>query len=539
LSETEVNRTPTHVHSGSRIESQRALLKKIAACMHVLGLVSLFLVALFMCAPVTTAAMWNKTYGDSTWNVASSVVPADGGGYVIAGYTGYTLSDGRSHVWLFKIDNSGDVLWDRTFGGFYSDYAYSLVKTDDGGYAVAGPTMSYNTGDMGSDFWLIKTDSEGIRQWDMTYGGADDDETRCVVQTSDGGYALAGYTHSRGNGYSDFWLVKCDANGNEQWNKTYGGSNYDSAGSVVQTADGGFVLVGSTESYGVGKRELWVVRTDFLGNALWNKTYGGPERDVGVCVIRTTQGGYIIAGYRDYSFDLNTGKAWLIKIHEDGTAVWNRTYEGENHCSASAVIETSDGQYVVSGTMDGDVWIAKIDALGNLQGTRTYGGANNDRAEYVIETGDGDYLLAGYTFSLVDTEMGEAWLIKTDIPKLPPPDIAPPTISILSPENKTYAVNEVPLILAINEATSWIGYSLDGSANVTVAGNTVLSGLSEGPHSIVVYAKDTSENSGSSELICFCIETPQSFPIAMVAIAGIAAAVGGGLLLFFTRLRKK
>jgi hypothetical protein len=202
------------------------------------------------------------------------VIQTSDGGYVPVGRTD-SFGAGSWDFWLVKTDALGVMQWNRTYGGAHYDYAFSVVQTTDGGYAMAGYTQSFGAGS--SDAWLVKTDSSGNVQWSRTYGGTDSDDAWSVVQTADGGYALAGQQRSLTTaGWYDFWLVKTDANGNMQWNKTYGRINWDIAYSVVQTKDGGYVLAGSTES--PGAFDAWLVKTDENGNIQWNKTYGGPGR---------------------------------------------------------------------------------------------------------------------------------------------------------------------------------------------------------------------------------------------------------------------
>jgi len=216
----------------------------------------------------------------------------------------YTQSSATSTV-LF-ID------WDKTYGGVSGDEALSVVQTSDGGYAIAGRTTSF--GASSSDFWLVKTDPAGNIVWSQIYGGADYERAESVVQTTDGGYAIAGCTTSFGAGIWDYWLVKTDSTGNMQWSETYGGTGHDLASSVVQTTDGGYAIAGYTTSFGAGGDDFWLVKTDSTGNMLWNHTYGGEGNDEALSVVQTNDGGYAIAGYTT-SFDPNaTSDAWLIKL---------------------------------------------------------------------------------------------------------------------------------------------------------------------------------------------------------------------------------
>ncbi len=189
------------------------------------------------------------------------------------------------------------------------------METSEGGYALAGDTSSFGAGDM--DFWLVKTDSDGNEQWNQTYGGADLDSANSMIQTGDGGYAIAGHTSSFGGGGPDFWLVKTDSNGNMHWNQTYGGTNYDFAYSVVQTGDGGYAIAGHTESFGVGAYDLWLVKTDSDGNEEWNQTYGGTDSDSAYSMVQTSSGGYAIAGSTN-SFGAGDMDFWLVKTDSNG-----------------------------------------------------------------------------------------------------------------------------------------------------------------------------------------------------------------------------
>jgi predicted secreted protein len=212
-----------------------------------------------------------------------------------------------------------------------------LVQTSDGGYVITGDTDSYGTG--GVDLWIVKTDTDGNMQWSKTFGGLVYDSGYSVVQTNDGGYALAGYTASFGSSY-DFWLVKTDTNGNLIWAKTYGGTSDDYAYSVVQTNDGGYALAGYTNSIGAGSSDAWLVKTDANGNTQWNKTYGGASTDYAYSVIQAKDGAYAIAGHTS-SFsssmdilltktDVEAGLVWAdstantITLYRSATdAYWN------------------------------------------------------------------------------------------------------------------------------------------------------------------------------------------------------------------------
>jgi hypothetical protein len=313
--------------------------------------------------------------------------------------------------------------WNKTYGGTNDDCVNWMVQTSDGGYALAGETTSYGAGD--SDFWLVKTDASGDLLWSKTYGGAGDDYASCVVQTSDGGYALAGKTPS----FSDEawitkgWLVKTDADGNMLWNQTYDRTGYESgagAFSVVQTSDGGYALAGTVIFDDPFQPNImhdgWLVKTDASGNMMWNQTYSRPDSSDSIrCVIQSRDGGYVLAG--GTGFFGAPSQFWLVKTDASGILLWNQTGSlGWLHC----VVETGDGGYVVAGRTSGDgnvvldAWLAKIDEDGNMLWNQVYGGAEEDFASYVLKTRDGGYILSGYTRSFGAGE-SDAWLVKTDM----------------------------------------------------------------------------------------------------------------------------
>jgi len=342
---------------------------------------------------------WTKIYGGNDNDGAYSLVQTSDGGYAIAGYTA-SFGAGNEDFWLVKVDSSGNHQWNKTYGGTSDDQAFSLVQTGDGGYAIAGYTSSYGAGS--ADFWLVKTDSVGTMQWNKTYGGTSGDTAYSLVQTGDGGYALAGYTSSFGAGYYDFWLVKVDSSGNHQWNRTYGGSNEDGAWSVVQTSDGGYALAGYTEPFGAGNKDFWLVKVDSSGSHQWNKTYGGANYEGAHSVIQTDDGGYALAGYT-YSYGAGSFDFWLVKTDGSGNTQWSQTYGGGDMDWAFSVVQTNDGGYALAGYTSSfgagyyDFWLVKVDSSGNHQWNGTYGGNNYDEAHSVVQTSDGGYALAGYT----------------------------------------------------------------------------------------------------------------------------------------------
>ncbi|KAF5414420.1 MAG: Chaperone protein DnaJ [Candidatus Methanogaster sp.] len=263
--------------------------------------------------------------------------------------------------------------------------------------------------------------------WNKTFGGTDPDGASSVQQTSDGGYILAGHTYSYGAGSSDFWLVKTYSDGSKQGDKTFGGTHYDCIFSAQQTSDDGYILAGVTESYGAGSGDLWLVKADSEGNEQWNRTFGGIDPDWAVSVQQTSDGGYIFAG-DTMSHDTGSGDFWLVKTDSKGNKEWDKTFGGVDACRAPSVQQTSDGGYILAGCMishgagPGDLWLVKTDSKGNKEWDRTFGGVNVHRAHYPVQqTSDGGYILAGVAESY-GTGNSDAWLLKVG-----GTDSAPPT----------------------------------------------------------------------------------------------------------------
>jgi hypothetical protein len=218
-----------------------------------------------VCASASTFA---KTIGGSNWDIARSIIQSSDGGYVVAGFT-QSFGAGGADFYVVKLDSSGNIVWTKTIGGSNWDVAYSIIQSSDGGYIVAGLTYSFGAGD--SDIYLVKLDSSGNTVWTKTIGGSNWDVAYSIIQSSDGGYAVAGETYSFGAGGRDIYLVKIDSSGNVQWTKTIGGSYEDAAISIIQSSDGGYAVAGGTQSFGAGYWDIYVVKMDANGNVCFSQ----------------------------------------------------------------------------------------------------------------------------------------------------------------------------------------------------------------------------------------------------------------------------
>jgi hypothetical protein len=290
----------------------------------------------------------------------------------------------------------------KAIGGENPDWGNSMIQTSDGGYAIAGLTASFGAGNY--DVYVVKLDANGNLQWTKTIGGKNADGGSSIIQTSDGGYAIAGYTESFGAGEADVYVVKLDAHGNLQWTKTIGGGDTDRGNSLIQTSDGGYAIAGQTKSFGAGKTDVYVVKLDANGNLQWTKTIGGPGAEIGFSLIQTSDAGYAIAGLTT-SFGAGDYDVYLVKLDANGNLQWTKTIGGPDPEAGTSLIQTSDGGYAIAGYTssfgagEGNVYVVKLDANGNLQWTKTIGGTGWDVGHSLIQTSDGGYAIAVETTS--------------------------------------------------------------------------------------------------------------------------------------------
>jgi hypothetical protein len=304
----------------------------------------------------------------------------------------------------------------NAFGGSSDEIGESIQQTADGGYIITGSTESFGNG--GKDVWLIKTDNEGNLEWNKSFGGANDDIGYSVAQTNFGGYIITGSTESFGNGAKDAWLIKTDSQGNEDWNQTFGDSLDDSGEFVQQTSDGGFIIAGWTYSFSNGDSDSWLIKTNSNGGEEWNQNFGGSNADVGLSVAQLTDGGYIVTGYTE-SLGSDAKDAWLYKTDMQGNALVIELFGGSGEDIGKSVRQTNDGGYIIAGFTESfgnganDVWLIKTDSDCNQEWSRTFGGSNNDYGESVRQTNDGGYIVTGWTNSSGSGSY-DSWLIKTN-----------------------------------------------------------------------------------------------------------------------------
>lgn len=358
-------------------------------------------------SPTPTPIAWARSFGGTGYDNPLEIVPSPEGGAVVVGFTD-SFGAGSNDVWVLKLSKFGGVEWQKTYGGENSDVGTAITESPDGGYVIAGWTMSYGPSNLNG--WVIKLNNTGEIQWQKTYGESQADSFYAISPTSDQGYVIAGATQSFGAVGNDMWLVRVDGSGNVIWSKSYGGSGSDIAHSVIQSSDGGFVIVGSTESFGAGAHDVWVRKVDASGNLNWQMVEGGGGTDLGLSVAKDTSGNFLVTGYTGSSGD---GIEFLIlKIDSSGNVVWRKTY-GSDADEGYAVITTEDGGSIVAGQSFGFGVLVKLDQSGNTQWKKRYGGGGYDEIQDLVRTSDGGYALTGLTFSYGAGD-ADFWVLKID-----------------------------------------------------------------------------------------------------------------------------
>ncbi len=351
--------------------------------------------------PAFGQSQFVKALGGSDSDQGRSVIEVSDGGFVVAGFT-LSYGAGSWDLLLTKFDCFGNHLWARTLGATNDDLALSVTEVSDGGFVVAGYTYSYGAGYM--DLLLTKFDGSGNWLWTRTVGGTDSDVGYSVIEVSDGGLVVAGYTYSYGAGYCDLLLTKFDGSGNHLWTRTVGGASYDVAISVIEVSGGGLIVAGHAQSWGAGSYDFLLSKFDAYGNHLWTRTLGGATYDVGYSVIEVSDGGLVVAGYTT-SYGAGSNDLLLSKFDGSGNHLWTRTVGGTNDDIGFSVVEASDGGVVVAGYTGSygagswDFLLTKLDGSGNHLWTRTVGGTDSDVGYSVVEVSDGGFVVAGYTQS--------------------------------------------------------------------------------------------------------------------------------------------
>ncbi|QRR00777.1 CBM96 family carbohydrate-binding protein [Dyadobacter sandarakinus] len=407
---------------------------------------------------------WDKKYGGNMAERLATMIATPDGGYILAGNSNSGISGEKSQpnrgpaaqtpytfgdYWIVKIGADGSKQWDRTLGGDSQDQLTTIITTSDGGYLAGGTSWSNVSGEKSQDawndqasdgnkrkdYWIVKLAADGTKQWDKTIGGTVTDDLKSMAQTSDGGYILAGNSNSsnsgdksqRSKGLTDFWVVKITADGTKEWDKAIGGSLQERVASVKQTADGGYILAGTSSSpvstsksaERRGNADYWLVKLSSDGTKQWDKAYGGSNIDECTAVTVTADGGYLLGGT---SSSLKSGEKsensrrgsydyWIVKVTSDGTFQWDKTIGGYEAEYLKSVTQAADGGYILAGYSESgagvdktqpkkglsDYWVVKVTSDGTKIWDKTLGTSVSDYLSCVLQTPDGGYLVAGDT----------------------------------------------------------------------------------------------------------------------------------------------
>ena len=308
-----------------------------------------------------------------------------------------------------------EVKWSKTFGGNDEELGSFVLYTEDGGCIATGYTKSFGSGL--ADLWLVKVDQNGTEEWNKTFGGTGWEEGNSIKETDDGGYILIGDTTSFGVGEFDIWLIKVNQTGDEQWNKTFGGIKDESGRSIEKTDDGGYIIAAETENFGAGDYDIWLIKVNQTGDEQWNKTIGSEDSDQCNEIIKTDDGGFIIAGH---NIETETSKfnGILVKIDGDGTVQWETLVVKKGAAGTSSVDTNEDGYIAVgySGEygLEQNLLVAKIDSSGNVIWNRSIGGDYLDAGIWIERCSNKHYFVTGYQDKNGDG-ITDMWLLKLEI----------------------------------------------------------------------------------------------------------------------------
>ncbi|HPJ30346.1 MAG TPA: hypothetical protein PLZ42_03035 [Methanothrix sp.] len=355
---------------------------------------------------------WERVLGGAADDGGLTLRKTGDSGLIVAGYTASRGAGGRD-LWLIKTDPEGELEWERTFGGPGDEEGWTVLETESG-YVVAGVAEAGAGSPVagGKDLFLVRTYSDGYERWRRSFGGAADDWGVSMVETEDG-FVIVGLTCSFGSGGSDGWILKTDSDGNEEWNLAIGGSKNDGLASILESEDG-YVVAGTTESYGAGGKDLWLARVDPDGNRIWEKTFGGEGDERGNQVLDAGDG-YLLVGVSDPAGSANRDLL-LVKTDLEGEKIWEETIGSIGEEGGWSARTTSDGGYVILGysnrSTDQNIWLVKVGEDGEEAWEETFGGWGRDLGRSIVSTEDGGWAMTGWTES--EGSGMDLWLGKTE-----------------------------------------------------------------------------------------------------------------------------
>ncbi len=395
--------------------------------MKVIKKYSLFILLVYVSLGVWAQNSFQRSYGLRGDEIIYSVCETPDTSIIMAGVTNSYKLDKDSpkqpkKIYVIDTDSTGQLMWGRIYGGDHVDIAKDIYPTRDGGYVITGNTRSFQPNvhakDKKKEVLVMKIDKKGEVQWAKTYGGKNHDYGFCIRQTLDGGYIVVGETNSFGAASSDLYILKLDSEGNVQWTKRSGGKNLDYAFEIVETYDG-YVLAGETNTFGAGEYDIFLMKMDKDGEIQWTKTYGGVSQDYGYDLEYTADEGFILTG-SSFSFGLGQLDYYIIRLDKQGNILWSRVYGGSSFDQAHSVKELKDGDLLVAGFSSSfhnqlfgeDVYVLRLSPKGKVKWSKVYGGKFGDYAVYALESKKGDFLIAGETASFNGSDDRDTYVIR-------------------------------------------------------------------------------------------------------------------------------
>ncbi|MFH1013443.1 MAG: C1 family peptidase, partial [Thermoplasmatota archaeon] len=347
--------------------------------------------------------LWSHALGSSANDGARSAYHTQDKGYILSGYT-YQSGPHNADVLLIKTNEDGDIQWSNTYGGDGREYGNSCIQTQDGTYIVVGYSTSYGSHEINKDAYIAKIDSAGTLIWERHFGGDDEDEATSVCETASGDYLICGYTKSFGAGDNDVYIIRMNTDGHEQWNITVGGSNSDRGSSIIPTSDGNYVIVGATGSFGAGLRDYLLIKISPTGEVLCRNIYGQQQNyEWALSVCETEDNGFLLVGYCDVLFE-ELLDVYIVKTDANGNYAWEQRYgEGTFYDYGTSVVRQDDS-YIITGVSksklhSNDIYLLSIDQTGNKIFSQKISGNNNDWANTIISTDNQNLIIAGQTNS--------------------------------------------------------------------------------------------------------------------------------------------
>ena len=357
---------------------------------------------------------WERTYGGDSSDFGHTVIQTYRG-YLFAGST-YSFGNGANDVWLVCTDSDGEVLWTKTYGDSIYNSSWACIQTEDGGFVSGGG--SYSADLPAKAGLMVCADAEGDSLWARIF---DENCYVCtaIVECHDGDLVLAGSTENSHSGQGDFWLSRTDAVGNLRWTQLFDVRYADYCNAMIQTADRGFIMVGSSDSPENHRKDGWVVRTDENGEMLWSQRYGGSSEDIFYSVIETESGDFMLAG-KTQSFGVTREDFWVIQIDADGEMLWSKTFGGGGNEGCNSITKAESGGFALAGYThtyryrgaDLDCWMLRISEEGDSLWSVITGGVADDEAYSIIQTEEGGFLMGGMTLSTLNGN-SDFYLVKT------------------------------------------------------------------------------------------------------------------------------